>query len=96
MLLTAFIELLVSEVENISVRASPDSLEVKVWCNPLWRPRFGSWEWNHTNHLSVSSHAVAAAHMEEPEGVTIKMYNYVLWFWEEKNISMKEYYFDSF
>ena len=54
-------------------RASPDGLAVKVWHAPLWWPEFGSRLQNH--NTPVSSHAVAAAHMEEPEGLTTRIYN---------------------
>ena len=35
-----------------------------------------------THHSS--SHAMAAAHMEEPEELTTRIYNYVLGLWGEK------------
>ena len=36
------------------------------------------------HHLSVSSHAVAAAHIEELERLTSRIYNYVLGLWGGK------------
>ena len=56
---------------------------VKVHLAPLHSPpvEFPSAE---PHHLSVSSHAVAVAHTEELEGLTIRIYSYVLCFWEEK------------
>ena len=33
------------------------------------------------HHSSVSSHAAAAAHIEEIEGLTTRIYNYVLGIW---------------
>ena len=38
-----------------------------------------------SHRLSVSSHAVAAGHIEELEGLTTRIYNYVLGLWGEKN-----------
>ena len=35
------------------------------------------------DHSSVSSHAVVMAHIEELEGLTTRIYNYVLGFGEE-------------
>ena len=37
------------------------------------------------HHSSVSSHAVVAAHIEEPEGLTTRIYYYVLGLWGGKN-----------
>ena len=37
-----------------------------------------------THHLSVSSHAVAAAHIEELEGPTTRIYHYALGLWGGK------------
>ena len=37
-----------------------------------------------SHHPSVSSHAVVAAHIEELEGPTTRLYNYVLGLWGEK------------
>ena len=36
------------------------------------------------HHLSVSSHAVAVAHVEELEGLIARLYNYVLGLWGGK------------
>ena len=36
------------------------------------------------HHSSVSCHAVVAAHIEELEGLTTRIYNYVLGLWREK------------
>ena len=36
------------------------------------------------HHPSVSSHAVAASHIEEVEGLTTRIYNHVLGLWEGK------------
>ena len=46
------------------MEAIPDGLVVKVWHAPLRQPGFSSWVQNH-RLLSVNSHAVAAAHIEE-------------------------------
>ena len=54
----------------------------QVWC-PGAEP----------HHSSVSSHAVAAAHVEEIEGPTTRIYNSVLWLWgegEKKNGKKEE------
>ena len=37
-----------------------------------------------SHHLFVSSHAVAAAHIEKLEGLTTRMYNHILWLGEGK------------
>ena len=37
-----------------------------------------------TQHLSVSSHVVAAAHIEELEGLTTRIHHYVLELWGGK------------
>ena len=36
------------------------------------------------HHLSVSSHAVVAAHIEEPEGLTTRIYTAMYWGYEER------------
>ena len=36
------------------------------------------------HHLSVSCHVVVAAHVEELEGPTIRIYNYALGLWRGK------------
>ena len=36
------------------------------------------------HHLSVGSHAVVVAHIEELEGLTTRIYYYVLGFWRGK------------
>ena len=36
------------------------------------------------HHSSVSSYAVAAAHIEETEGLTTRIYNYVLGLWDKQ------------
>ena len=38
------------------------------------------------HHSSVGSHAVVVAHIEELEGLTIRIYNYVLGLWGEKKV----------
>ena len=50
--------------------------------SPLRQPGFGSQAEPH--HLSVGSHVLAAAHMEEPEGLTTRIYNYILGLWGGK------------
>ena len=57
------------------LRASPDGLEIKVRGTPLRQPGFGFQVWLEPHHSSVSSHAVVAAHTEELEGLTTKIYN---------------------
>ena len=54
---------------------------VKVRHALLWRPGFSS---QAQNHSSVSSHSVAVAHIEELEGLTTRIYNYVLGLWGRK------------
>ena len=65
------------------VGASPDGLAVKVWplstlAAQVWFPSAEPHCW------SISSHAVAVAHVEELEGLTIRVYTYVLDFGERE------------
>ena len=59
----------VYKVKNERTRASPDGLAVKVRCTLPWWPMFGSLGVEPHN-LSVSSHTVVAAHIEETEELT--------------------------
>ena len=61
-------------------RASPDGLAVKIQCTPLRQPGFSSLS-AEPHHLSVRSQAVVAAHTEESEGFTTRIYNYVVGLW---------------
>ena len=67
--------------QKASDRASPAGLVVKAQRAPLQWPEFSSQV--EPYHSSVSSHAVAAAHIEEPEELTTT-YNYVLGLWGGK------------
>ena len=42
------------------------------------------------HHSSVSSHAVAVAHIEELEGLTTRIYNYVLGLWGGEKKKVRE------
>ena len=50
------------------------------------RPGFTSPDPGHRLMHRLSSHDVAASHIEELEGLTTRIYNYVLGLWEGKNI----------
>lgn len=68
------------------VRASPDGLVVKVRHSPIRGPGFSS-PVAEPHHPSVNSYTVAAAHREKLEGLTTKIYNYLLGLWgEEKKV----------
>ena len=55
LLFVSILKIISSKQVILSIQgASPDGLVVGVWHTPLWRPRFGSWAWNHTTHLSVT------------------------------------------
>ena len=62
--------------------ASPDGLVAKVQCTPLQWPGFSSQAQNHSIHLSVP--CLAAAHIQELEGIRTRMYNYVVGLWGGK------------
>ena len=63
--------------------ASPAGLVGKVWCSH----QFGSLNCSlvaEPHQLSVSCHAVAAAHIEELEGLTTRIYNHAVGLWGGK------------
>ena len=70
-------------------RASPDGLVVKVWCSHCFGGP-GSLPGGRTTVPPVSSHAVAGAHIEKLEGLTTRIYNYLLGLWggKKKNNSI--------
>ena len=61
-------------------RAIPGGLVVKVQCSNCFSGP-GSFPSPGTHQLSVSCHAVAAAHTEELEGLTTRIYNHALGLW---------------
>ena len=66
-------------------RASLDGLVVKVQCAPFPRwPEFASQAQNHTTRLSVATLSVVAAHTEQLERLTTRIYNHALGFGEGK------------
>ena len=59
---------------------------IKVQHALLLQPGFSSQAWEpHAHHIphcsSVSSHAVVVTHIEELQGPTTRIYNYVLGLW---------------
>ena len=57
---------------------------VKFACSTTVAPEFASLDPVHTPTQHSSSHAVVASHIEELEGLSTRIYNYVLGLWGEK------------
>ena len=51
---------------------------------------FASSDSGHGPTHCSAGHAVAASHIEELEGLTTRIYNYVLWLWGEKERKKEE------
>ena len=74
-------------MQDVSLRNGLGASPVALWLSsraPLWWLGFASLDpgCGLTHHSS--SHAVAASHIEELEGITTRIYNYVLGLWGGK------------
>ena len=61
-------------------QSSPDGLVVKLWHFYCFSS-LGLVPVTEPHHLSVSSHTVVVAHIEELKGLATRIYNYALALW---------------